>query len=433
MHRHFRFATICFLLLFCLCIPSFFAQDHDCLKGGKGTSQTLSGTWARFLPNNPVREYSIARIRDTGASILEFSNGDLLAVWAKFTKNGKDDSAGWIVGRRSKDKGKTWGTEFPVTGVIGMLNSMAPSLLLLPNGDALLFILAKHDQFELDIIMWRSSDNGYTWNNPIEINEGLQQAYHVMNNDRVIQLEKRPHKGRIICPISFSTDISASTTDPTAFMKCMTFYSDDEGKTWNKSEVIHPPDGYLRGLMEPGVVELENGDVMMLIRTRNQEILKTVSSDGGESWGSLITMRERPEGDTLVTTSSPSTIKRIPCTGDLLMIYNNGIDKKINQDRTHLVYRISKDDGESWGPMGTLAQGNDPEGFAYASIAFVEENALITYYVDIPADSTDIGIRTFETELRIIPVGWFYGISVPSEVPKRSFLNHIRCCVNKQG
>ena len=397
-------------LVFLFLILPQLATSQSCCPGGIGFETIISGSCPRILPNNSVRNYSIDRIRDSEGAVIELLNKDLLAVWSKFTDQGRDNSAGWLVGRKSSDRGISWGPEFVISGVWGMQNAFSPSLLRLPNNELLLFVLAKHDEYEEDIILMRSNDDGETWSCPQEINLGLQQAYHVMVNDKVIQLTHPNYRGRIVCPVSFSSNVSRSSSSISAYFKSVIFYSDDEGETWEKGQEVTAPSGYVRGVMEPVVVELNNGELMMLMRTRNNHFLKVYSSNGGSTWSEPVVMREDQEGQVINAPESPISLKRIPCTGDLLMIYNNGQISPQGKPRKQLDYRLSSDEGQTWSVAQVLDGGPSSElQFAYTSITFMEEQALITYYEHTPALLTDVGIQTFSQKFRSIPIGWFYG------------------------
>ncbi len=400
-----HFYSILVLLFIGVHFP-FYLQSQNCCVDGNEFSVALSGSCQRILPSSGTARsgtYTIDRIRDTEGAVIELLNGDLLAVWSKFTNQGRDESAGWLVGRRSSDGGQNWGAEFPVSGVLGMQNSFSPSLLRLSNDDILLFVLAKHDHYEEDILVMRSTDDAQSWGCPVEINKGLQQAYHVMNNDRVIQLTFGPDSGRIICPVAFSPDVLKSK-NPSSQFKCVTFYSDDNGTSWNKGNELIAPNGYERGIMEPAIVELINGSLMMLMRTRNGHFLKSISNDGGINWSTSVPLKVSPSGANISTPEAPCSIKRIPCTGDLLLIYNNG-----TSNRKQLVCRISSDDGINWGPILTLEGGtNSSLQYAYTSINFIDNNILLTYYVHTPQNAPSVPIQTIEMKFRALPISWLY-------------------------
>ena len=106
---------------------------------------------------------------------------------------------------------------------------------------------------------------------------------------------------------------------------------------------------------------------MMWMRTDKKKIFRCYSRDRGETWST-------PEPMTLDSPRSPQSIKRIPSTGHLLLIWNNSPDK-----RFPLTAAISKDDGVTWENIRNLDE--DPaHTYAYTSIEFLKDRALFTYY-----------------------------------------------------
>ena len=71
-------------------------------------------------------------------------------------------------------------------------------------------------------------------------------------------------------------------------------------------------------------------------------------------------------------------VKRIPKTGDLLVLWNN-VESHSNWPRTPLTAAISTDEGRSWKSFKDVDNrpGHDA---AYAAVTFIGDEALITYY-----------------------------------------------------
>jgi sialidase-1 len=148
--------------------------------------------------------------------------------------------------------------------------------------------------------------------------------------------------------------------------------------------------------MEPEVLELNDGRVLMIVRTQLGEIYASYSNDRGESWSPAEPWDVRsPE--------SPATLRRIPASGDLLLVWNPDYDAAASHGgkRTPLVAAISTDEGRSWTARRTLEERTDQE-FAYTSVTFFERRVLLSYYV--ADDSTD----RISTRFRSLPLDWFY-------------------------
>ena len=165
------------------------------------------------------------------------------------------------------------------------------------------------------------------------------------------------------------------------------YYSDDDGESWQQGsgDAIVPGGG-----AEPVVVERKDGSVLMVIRTRLSHIYRCESDDGGDTWNVPVPMP-------LVSPGAPSNMKRIPSTGDLLLVWNHSLEMR----RNPLTAAISTDDGETWQHFRDLE--NDPlHSCAYPSITMLEGEVLLTYYHSL-YETTG-----WELKLKILPVSWFY-------------------------
>ena len=151
-----------------------------------------------------------------------------------------------------------------------------------------------------------------------------------------------------------------------------------------------------RGAMEPEVVELKDGRVLMIVRTQLGIIAAVRSSDGGETWGAPVSLDVKaPE--------APATLRRIPSTGDLLLIWNNTYTAGAGHGgkRTPLTAAISSDEGMVWRNVRNL-ETDKSKTFAYTSVTFVRDRVVLSYWESGPAAGQ------LSTRFRSLPVSWFY-------------------------
>ncbi|RBP35864.1 BNR repeat protein [Roseimicrobium gellanilyticum] len=150
------------------------------------------------------------------------------------------------------------------------------------------------------------------------------------------------------------------------------FYSDDEGATWQRSNLVaappHKPNGRDKSVRwqneayEPTFVELKDGRVWMLFRTSQDTHYESFSENGGATWS-------EPQPSPFYGTLTMPTIRRLR-DGKLLFLWNNttplpefvknaatapylgrandgqGEDMFTNRDVIHAA--ISSDDGKTW-------------------------------------------------------------------------------------
>jgi len=209
-----------------------------------------------------------------------------------------------------------------------------------------------------------------------------------MNNSRVVRLKS----GRIILPVALH-----NTTENKRFDngKISCYYSDDEGKTWNPGNLVPNPDDVK--LQEPGIVELKNNRVMLFCRTDKGVQYMSFSDDGCKSWTPI-------EPGIIKSPLSPASIKRIPKTGDLLLVWNNnGVDEKGRGNRTPFNVAISKDEGKTWIKTKTLE--DNPDGwYCYTAIDFVGDDVLLGHCAG--NRKTNNGLET--TQITKFDLSWIY-------------------------
>lgn len=142
---------------------------------------------------------------------------------------------------------------------------------------------------------------------------------------------------------------------------CYTYISDDDGITWQRSNIVTAPDHkaggvhkgirWNHGAVEPTVVELNDGKLWMLMRTSQDKHYESFSQDGGMTW-----TEARPS--VFYGTITMPTMERLS-DGRLIFFWcnttplpematANGVwdDVFTNRDATHVA--ISEDDGKTW-------------------------------------------------------------------------------------
>jgi len=325
--------------------------------------------------------------RYTEGSVIELNDGTLLFAVTEFFGTGSDFSKAHIVARESKDGGRTWGKKRELQKNTGGLNVMSVTLRRLPTRKQphriAMFYLQKNSHSDLDMFVRFSTDEAKTFGERILVTP--TPGYHVVNNDRVTRLSS----GRLLAPAASTSDVGKVNHFTS---RC--FISDDDGLTWRagKGAVDLPK----RGAMEPEVVELNDGRVLMIMRNQLGTISTSYSKDGGETWGE--------PGDLGVTApEAPATLRRIPSTGDLLLIWNNNHEPGAGHGgkRTPLTAAVSSDEGKTWKNVRNLE--TDPKlTYSYTSVTFAQDRAVMTYWVG------DRSKRNWSAKVRSLPVEWYY-------------------------
>ncbi|NHE59865.1 exo-alpha-sialidase [Cyclobacterium sp. GBPx2] len=305
-----------------------------------------------------------ANPRNSEGSFIQLKDGRILFAYSKFEGGSGDHASAFIAGRYSSDGGNTWTDEDEViVSNEGGMNVMSVSFLRLQNGSIALFYARKNSLDDCTPYTRISHDEARTWSAPVRVIND-REGYFVLNNDRVIQLPG----GRLLVPVSLHK-IAGKDFSMRGRIYC--YYSDDNGRTWQGTMELPNPKEVV--LQEPGLVLLKNGAIRMWLRTDRGVQYLSESYDKGFTW-------EEVYPSDIASPRSPASLKRIPKTGDLLLIWNNNdgsIEDKASF-RTPLTAAVSKDEGKSWIHIKTLE--NDPDGFfCYTAISFLDDKVLLGY------------------------------------------------------
>ncbi|MFN0196339.1 MAG: exo-alpha-sialidase [Planctomycetaceae bacterium] len=343
-----------------------------------------------------VYEATAEHPRYTEGSIIELSDGSLLNATTEFTASTDDFARARIIGKSSHDGGRTWGEARELQKDVGKLNVLGTTLRWLPgNAESprLGMIYSVTQGYDsIQVFLKTSEDDAKTFGEPLLISN--HPGYNIVVSDRLTQLKS----GRLIAPTSWTADIIKIN-----HMVCFCYYSDDGGKTWQKGagEVDLP----LRGAMEPDVVELKDGRLLMIMRNQLGTISASYSEDAGETWSEPGTLSD------LKAPESPATIRQIPSTGDLLLIWNDAYTPDVDHGgrRTPLTAAVSSDDGRTWNHVRNL-ESDSTHTYAYTSLAFIRDRAVMSYWDE------DSKTGHYSSRFRSLPVSWFYG---EEHVPKK--------------
>jgi len=354
-----------FTALLSICI---FALYNTGCSDGAGKELVLS---LPAKPDNP---------RNSEGDFITLKDGRIFFIFTRYTGNSASDNASaFLAGRYSDDQGKSWSSEdIKIVEQEGIMNVMSVSLVRLQNGEIALFYLRKNSETDCIPIIRISNDEIKSWSEPRPCITD-RKGYFCLHNNHVIQLKS----GRLLFAVS---EESKFYTD-----RLWSYFSDDNGRTWNSGTLVPNPDSVL--LQEPAVMELKNGDIYMLIRTNAGVQYSSVSKDKGETWSTCMPTK-------LKSPTAPATMARIPSTGDLLVVWDdNGVDQK----RNPLNIAVSKDETVTWTNIKSLE--DDPEGrFCYTAIHFTDKYVLLGY----TAGTNEKGKGWSDLHITRVSYDWIY-------------------------
>lgn len=371
--------------LILLVLPATVPATDKADKGEKvKTTDVITRDVVLVTPEHP---------RNDSQMIFSLADGRLMLAWCEYysdkPQSGRtEDFAGSrIRARFSSDRGRTWTADaVTLQDNIGKMNVKHPSMVRLPSGELLFFFTVRNSHADLQIYMKRTSDECKTWTEPVKISS--LAGINFKNPDHAFRMQS----GRIIVPAFWGPKYGAGFRG-----EAFCYYSDDDGKTWDISKTrISDPS---LSIEEPTMVELKDGSILALLRNLKGTLLESRSTDRGETWAELAPTPVKAPHAT-------SFMKRIPSTGDLLLIWNNNYSAAHHHggERNPLTAAVSRDDGKTW--TNTRDLENKPgDNFSCPDVCFAGDEAFVSY--SVAEGSGNFSGRT-GIRLKIVPVAWFY-------------------------
>ena len=229
----------------------------------------------------------------------------------------------------------------------------------------------------------RSTDDGVTWSPPVEITAAFGKfradwPWRVIATGPGHGIQLRT--GRLIVPVWLAT----AKGSPHGFGVAAVIFSDDAGATWHGGDIAVPNDDVTPGTSECVAVELNDGGVMLNVRTRataNRRVV-TFSRDGATGWTKPAFV------DALLEPVCMAGLVRYPATAGtaqsrLLFSNPDTLDRADGKgvpgerrDRKNVSIKLSYDDGRTW-PVGRLLQ---PGPSAYSDLAVLPDGTVLCFY-----------------------------------------------------
>ncbi|CAG7627012.1 exo-alpha-sialidase [Paenibacillus allorhizosphaerae] len=321
---------------------------------GSGSSNRL-----RDLQIQAVSERFVTGPGNMQSNLLQLNDGSLLMTWVN---TGKGIATYFA---KSFDQGETFTQpqlfhEWTVSSVLQLASGNLLALLRNePRG--------KFGGSTYSVIA--SADYGATWSQP---NSVMAEGSSFVMNDRLIQLSN----GRLLLPVGYLDEqFYEEGLEDKSWIGV--YYSDDEGRTWNRTEWITGTDAaeaaVRNNLQEPQAVQLADGQVKIYARTSAGYIYEVTSDDEGRTWHDL-----KPTA--FQSPLAPFSVKRDPYTNNVYMVWDNSPPSGASRvlPRWPLSMAVSADSAKTWKTVTNL---EEKEGnYGYPQLLFMKDRIIVSYY-----------------------------------------------------
>ena len=203
------------------------------------------------------------------------------------------------------------------------------------------------------ITVYTSEDGGKTWSS----REPLQKDY-------LGPVKNKPllNKGRLIAPTSIEK----------GGWRLYFEYSDDMGKTWERSDFVDADKGV--SAIQPAIMILNDGRLAAVARTRSEHVGITYSADNGETWSKL-KLIDTPNNNSGLDAVTLKDGRHVMICNDKPIPHGIKNGKGV---RTPLSLLIS-DDGENWKHWITL-EDSPISQYSYPSIIQTSDGNIHCIY-----------------------------------------------------
>lgn len=274
---------------------------------------------------------------------------------------------------KSKDDGTSWTSPIEIFTAGDNYNLMSVSVSKTEDGIRV-FYLKKNRENISDLewvnyiqdtkIMYVELDKNLHLIKSEEIVTEDEIAFHVMNNDRILQ-----HNDRIFIP--YATHKWEGNLKKFLHAKIQLKYTDinmTNIKTANTSNIYKFKNDYI--MQEPGIINIERNTYMLYFRTNQKTQYYSLSYDKGENWTEPLPMN-------ISAPQSPASIVKLS-NGKLLMVYNKLEDKLDYLNDRNILVVSSSTDGINW--KGELELEYSDDGFyCYTAVFESKEFILLAY------------------------------------------------------
>jgi len=302
-------------------------------------------------------------------SVVLLPDGRLLAAWFSGPFEASVDQV--ILGAYSSDGGQTWGKSF-VLQDFPHKSDFDPAFIADARRTLFFFSAGRENRYpvlheeknQIGVASFKTyvrvtEDSGRTWSQPEVAGVRVycrSNGIRLSTGELLLPIYEIPSRGGVL-------------------------KSTDGGKTWKRHGAIVTP----AGAGEPSIAELKSGAILMVLRTSDGFLWKTLSTDKGENWSEAV------KTSIHAATTSHNIIRLND--GRLLLTLNESAPNV----RTPLAMRVSSDDGNTWSDPVTLTHVPIPQPgdnvwareVSYPSVVLLKDGSVVVVWAKLTLSDTE--------------------------------------------
>ena len=305
--------------------------------------------------------------RNTIPQIARLGDGRLFTVWGVFAK---DDANGRVVGAFSSDGGKAWSAP-KLLFDDPQKNDGDPNMLV-DGSKVFVYDTRTNIPNRIDktwILAIRSEDNGATWSEPVEV--AIPRQYVSGKQHNAIKLRDGTYAMGISWDIWPERGMAARTEGEMDLHVGMLLSKD--GLKWNLFGDIHAfvdkvTPGSTQGMDEPSIVQLQDGEILLLLRSGGPMHYESRSRDGGVTWS-------YPAPSALTGHNTPTALIRLQQSPkEIVAVWNNS-----PTHRYPLSVALSSDGGRTFTNPRIIAEGMGQQ-VSYPGVCQTTDGTLVAVW-----------------------------------------------------
>jgi len=339
-----------------------------------------------FETGTVIRSQEVPFYHNAYPTVARLTSGRLLAVFGAYSR---DQSSALVAATISDDGGRTWSRAKQIVDNPGLWDG-DPNIIV-DGSRTFVYVTTRVVKLttidKSTVFMTKTEDDGEHWSTPVEV--FMPKRYVAGKQHKGLRLGD----GTLL--MGYSWDLWAEKGTPARTEGEMNIAAgilrSNDGIHWRPFGELHVwipkmTPYSTNGLDEPSIVELADGEILMLLRTGSSRHYESRSRDGGLTW-------VPPKPSSLTGHNTPTGLWRLDRSEEVIAIWNNS-----PVYRRPLSVAISADGGRTWSIPRNVAESDGPQ-VSYPSITQAADGTFVALWQQqLPQGGRDIRRARFNRD-----------------------------------